>query len=249
MSIGVTTQLTSVNTSQIVDGAVTSAKIAAGAVVAASIAAAAVGTAAISSGSATSGQVLQANGSGAASFGTITSGGMTLISTSTVSDATSVSFSGIPSTYEHLIVQWKDVSMSSTSGYWNVRINSDTTSSYSWVSFSSNGPANASRSVAGSVGKVVRFGGTNDYTAVIGSTAATTTDFSLKAYGRLTINDYSSSSTSKGMESLSFSASGLGIYVNFLGGMYDKTDVVTSVNFVRSATETITGTFYLYGVS
>ncbi len=61
MSIGVTTQLTSVNTSQIVDGAVTSAKIASGAVVAASIAAGSVGTAAISSGAATSGQILQAN--------------------------------------------------------------------------------------------------------------------------------------------------------------------------------------------
>jgi hypothetical protein len=176
-------------------------------------------------------------------------GGMTLIATATPSEATSVSFSDIPSTYKHLIVQWKNVSMNSTSGYWNVRINSDTTSSYSWVSLSSNGPANASRSVAGSVGKVVRFGGTNDYTAVIGSTASATTDFSLKAYGRLTINDYSSGSTSKGIESLSFSANGAAIYVNFLGGMYDKTDVVTSVQFVRSASETITGTFYLYGVS
>ena len=279
MAIEVTTDLNLVDTSQLVDGSVTSAKIgtgavgsaalASGAVVAASIAAGAVGSAtladnavvaakisagsvgtvAISSGSATSGQILQANGSGAASFETLTSGGMTLIATSTVSAATSVSFSGIPSTYEHLIVQWKNVSMDSTSGYWNVRINSDTTSSYSWVSLSSNGPANASRSVAGSVGKVVRFGGTNDYTAVIGSTASATTDFSLKAYGRLTINDYSSGSTSKGIESLSFSANGAAIYVNFLGGMYDKTDVVTSVNFVRSATETITGTFYLYGVS
>lgn len=88
MSIGKTTELTSVSSSQIVDGAVTSAKIAAGAVgssalasssvVAASIAAGAVGSAAladnavvsskINSGSATSGQILQANGSGGASF-------------------------------------------------------------------------------------------------------------------------------------------------------------------------------------
>ena len=62
-------------------GAVTSAKIAAGAVgsasladnavVAAKISAAAVGTVAISSGSATSGQILQANGSGGVSFATL----------------------------------------------------------------------------------------------------------------------------------------------------------------------------------
>lgn len=110
MSIGKTSDLSSVSSSQIVDGAVTSAKIAAGAVgssalasssvVAASIAAGAVGSAAlasgavvsaaiasgavgsaaladnavvsskINSGSATSGQILQANGSGGVSFST-----------------------------------------------------------------------------------------------------------------------------------------------------------------------------------
>lgn len=100
------------------------------------------------------------------------------------------------------------------------------------------------------MGKISLFGGAgNNYSSVIGPTAAATTDFSLKAYGRLTINDYSSSSTSKGMESFSASANGSSIYVNFLGGMYDKTDVVNSVEFVRSSTETITGTFNLYGVS
>jgi hypothetical protein len=182
--------------------------------------------------------------------GSSTPQGMTLIATSDVSNATSVSFSNIPPSYKHLIVQWKNVSMSSTSGYWNVRINNDATSSYSWVSLSSNGPANAYRSVSGSVGKISLFGGlAGNYTSVIGSTGASTSDFSLKAYGRLTINDYSSSSTSKGMESFSASANGSAIYVNFLGGMYDKTDVVTSVDFVRSSTETITGTFNLYGVS
>jgi len=88
MSINTTSELSLVNTSQIVDGAVTSAKIAAGAVgsaaladnavVAAKIAAGSVGSAAlasgavsssnINSGSATSGQILQANGSGGVAF-------------------------------------------------------------------------------------------------------------------------------------------------------------------------------------
>ena len=84
MSIGKTTDLNVVNSSQIVDGSVTSAKIAAGAVssaaladnavVAAKIAAEAVGIVAISSGSATTGQVLQANGSGGATFATLNAG-------------------------------------------------------------------------------------------------------------------------------------------------------------------------------
>lgn len=64
MSIGVTNELTTVGTAQLVDGSVTSAKIAAGAV----------NTSAINSGSATSGQLLQANGSGGASFATFPSG-------------------------------------------------------------------------------------------------------------------------------------------------------------------------------
>lgn len=68
MSIGKTTELSSVNSSQIVDGAVTSAKLGAASVVAASIAAGAVGTAAISSTGASSWYLLTANGSGGVTF-------------------------------------------------------------------------------------------------------------------------------------------------------------------------------------
>jgi hypothetical protein len=78
MSIGKTTELSLVNTAQIVDGSVTSSKIAAGAVgsaalasgsvVAASIAAGAVGSAAISSTGASSWYLLTANGSGGVTF-------------------------------------------------------------------------------------------------------------------------------------------------------------------------------------
>lgn len=196
----------------------------------------------------TTGQVLSVS-AGVPAWTTPSAGGLTLIATANPSAATSVLFSSIPSTYKKLIIEWKNVNHSTTSGYFNVRLNNDSTSSYSWISTSSNGPGNSSRSVSGSVGKVTTFGGTNNYTAVIGSTGSTSTDFSLKAYGKMIINDYSSDSTSKAMESISYSANGLAIYVNFLGGMYDKTDVITSVEFIRSASETINGTFYLYGVS
>jgi len=94
MGIGKTTDLNVVDTSQIVDGSLTSAKIAdnavvaakinAGAVgsaaladnavVAAKIAAGSVGSAAINSGSATNGQVLRANGSGGVAFSTLDAG-------------------------------------------------------------------------------------------------------------------------------------------------------------------------------
>jgi hypothetical protein len=94
MGIGKTSELSLVNTAQIVDGSVTSAKIGAGAVgsaalgsgsvVAASIAAGAVGSSALAENSvvsskinsedATSGQILQANGSGGVSFQTVSAG-------------------------------------------------------------------------------------------------------------------------------------------------------------------------------
>jgi len=68
-------------------GAVDSAALASNAVVSEKIAAGAVGTAAISSGAATSGQLLQANGSGGASFQTVTSGVSTLDITANVQTA------------------------------------------------------------------------------------------------------------------------------------------------------------------
>ena len=129
MSIGVTTQLTSVNTSQIVDGAVTSAKIASGAVVAASIAAGSVGTAAISSGAATSGQILQANGSGSASFVTP---GMALISSATVGTATQTfTLSNIPQGYQSLRLVIRDLySSTTTASGMKIYTNNITTGTY-----------------------------------------------------------------------------------------------------------------------
>jgi hypothetical protein len=124
MGIGKTTDLNLVDTAQIVDGSVTSAKIGAGAVVAAgifagavgsaalasgsvnssilaanavvaaNISAAAVGTAALSSGAAANGTVLTANGSGAASYQTVSAregklvSGITTVSTSSISSFT-----------------------------------------------------------------------------------------------------------------------------------------------------------------
>lgn len=76
-----------IGSAQIATGAVDSAALASNAVVAAKIAAAAVGTAALSSGSATNGQVLVADGAGAASFATLVSGMSISASTSTATIA------------------------------------------------------------------------------------------------------------------------------------------------------------------
>lgn len=269
MAIETTSDLSSVVSSQIVDGAVTSAKIAdnavvaakiaagavgsaalaSGAVVAASIAAAAVGTAAISSGSATSGQILQANGSGAVTFATpAAGGGLTLIATGTPSAATSVSFTSIPTTYKHLLVRWFGVYMNITNGYFNLRVNSDTGSNYAWhYTRFMGGASSAGRSNP----SATSFGANDDNAAVIVRTSDSSTTYDRHGSGSLVIYDYASTSLRRNLQSLSWGDNGGNVVLAHNDGYYTPTGTaITSIEFVRQqGTETINGTFYLYGVS
>jgi len=99
----------SVVAASIAAGAVGSAALADNAVVAAKIAASAVGAVAISSGTATSGTLLTANGSGGVSFSAPPAGGgMVLIASSSSTVTSQISFLNIPTTYTrlHLIGQF-----------------------------------------------------------------------------------------------------------------------------------------------
>jgi len=243
MSIGVTTQLTSVNTSQIVDGAVTSAKIASGAVVAASIAAGSVGTAAISSGAATSGQILQANGSGSASFVTP---GMALISSATVGTATQTfTLSNIPQGYQSLRLVIKDLfSSTTTANRMDIYINDIRTSTYGWQRLSgSSTTAGAQR-------------GTD-----IAYMAPITVDW-LPASGNLvgtfaTITFYNYSNTTKakfGEGTVCYQAAATNTFTNVtqFGFMEPGTAAITSLVFYSSSATNLIGVgsrFDLYGMS
>jgi len=253
MAIEVTSDLSLVGTSQIVDGSVTSAKIGTGAVVAAGIAAGAVGsaalasgavgsaaiaagsvgTAAISSGAATSGQILQANGSGAVTFATpAAGGGMTLIATATPSGATSLSFTSIPGTYKHLVVMWSDVTQSAA-GYWNIRCNNDTTANYHYLWIRDD-------VVASTV-----FGNDSDIYACISNSTST---FPInRASGSFTFWRY----TEAQIKLMTGIRSGISTFLRSsdVVGNYLGTAAITQLDFIRSSTQTITGNFYLYGVS
>jgi hypothetical protein len=236
MSIGKTTDL----------NIVTSAQIAAGAVGSAAIAAASVGTAAISSGAATSGQVLQANGSGAVTFATpAAGGGMTLISTATPSAATSLSFTSIPGTYKHLLVLYCGVFQSVTNGYWSVRLNSDTAvGKHEWNSLCWNGSAADGRS-----NETTGFGDTGNH-APIGFTANTSQPHN--AIGEFWVYNYTITTTPKHVKWIASGSAtgGTSQHSNTATGRYITTGTaVTQLDFIRSSTQTITGTFYLYGVS
>jgi hypothetical protein len=260
MAIETTSDLSLVGTSQIVDGSVTSAKIGTGAVgsaaladnavVAAKISAGSVGTVAISSGSATSGQILQANGSGAVTFETpAAGGGMTLIATATPSAATTISFTSIPTTYKHLVLVWR-LYQSVNTAVFAIRLNNDSGNNY-------HGNFVFQRST-----ETRLFDGTsNDRIGSsfyvdgnpVNKTDTGSGDPQLHSQGQLDIyshtdttgcaytassRSYSSQAGSSGYRNIDIR----GVYFN--GGT-----AINRIDFVRNSTQTVSGTVYLYGVS
>jgi hypothetical protein len=230
-------------------GAVGSAALATGAVVAAAISAGAVGTAAISSGAATSGQILQANGSGAVAFATpAAGGGMTLIATATPSAATSLEFTSIPTTYKHLLLVWRSVFQNSAGG-WNIRFNSDTASNYGFTCFCiRQGQGIADGSPASTTNVI---GSTSDRRqSVIPDTQSDATIPGRASAGYLTVYRYTELEP-RFMESTSSQNNPSdGLNKSFVSGIYNSSaSAITSIQFIRTTTQTITGNFYLYGVS
>jgi hypothetical protein len=235
MAIETTSDLSLVGTSQIVDGSVTSAKIAAGAV----------GTAAISSGAATSGQILQADGSGAVSFATPAGGGgMTLIATATPSAATSLAFSSIPGTYKHLMLIWRDVFQSTAADTWTVLLNNDSAANYQTSVFRM-----TSASASGVISSTENAVGRGVGDSVINGCDTVASESNSR--GVLWVYRYAETEAKLvtwDSRSYKSAATAIAYYAN--GQVkYTGTTAITSLNFKRSSTQTITGTFYLYGVS
>jgi hypothetical protein len=174
-------------------------------------------------------------------------GGLTLIATATPSAATSLSFSSIPTTYKHLVVRFFGVFMDVNDGYWNVRVNGDTGSNYNWhfVRFLGATPdaARANRTAT-------TFGGTDNNSGVIPRTAASGTAYDQHGAGSITFYDYASTTLRRNIQSSTWGdGAGAALWVNIDGYYASTGTAITSIDFVRSATEAITGTFYLYGVS
>ena len=194
----------------------------------------------------TASQVLSVSGGVPAWTTPAAGGGLTVIGTATPSAATSVSFSSIPTTYKHLLVRWFGVWHSRT-GYWNVRVNGDTGSNYQWhYTSSSNGTFVAGRSVGG----VSRFGNTDSTSGVIPMTNDSDNSYDRHSAGSLAIYDYASTSLRRNIQSSAWGDNLGGAVWSNLDGYYVSTGTaITSIEFIRGATETINGTFFLYGVS
>ena len=77
-----------------------------------------------------SGQYLTVSG-GVPVWGSVSSGGITLISTSTPSGASSINFTSISGTYKHLLLTWNGVGTSDNSTGFDIRFNNDSSGIYS----------------------------------------------------------------------------------------------------------------------
>jgi hypothetical protein len=194
------------------------------------------------------GQILASDGDTAEWITPTAGGGMTLIATATPSAATTVSFTSIPTTYKSLLLVWNSVFQSATDQYFVVRFNSDSGNNYygnvtgiNNNSFSISGPSTHSS-----------IGGTSEARAPIPTTATSNTDLAQTSNGMMWIYNADQTTSPKkvwysssGYSGSTFSTYGA-ISANY---QYEGTSAISQIDFIRSSTQTITGTIRLYGVS
>jgi len=179
-------------------------------------------------------------------------GGMTLISTVNASAASSVSFTSIPTTYKHLLLIWEEVFQNSfLNYYWSVRFNNDSGSDYRFRGIYYNDAASPQNTNFISADATTAFGGNYKYSPIMPTDSVDNEQ--MNSYGSMWIYDYANTTTPKQCDLISSSQSGgdnVYLYVNFQGVYRDSAELaVTQIDFVRSHTQTLTGTFKLYGVS
>jgi hypothetical protein len=174
-------------------------------------------------------------------------GGETLIATATPSGATSLAFSSIPTTYKHLKIVFRDVLQSARDVSWGMRFNSNSSGIYPHqAAYRGSGTF-----AAGGSETPTLFGANIDVaTGVIPPTYDSQIE---RALGRGEVNIYRYAElerrlvtwTNTGNQGASIQTS----WVSGFGSFNETSTAITSIQFIRSSTQTITGTFYLYGVS
>lgn len=196
----------------------------------------------------TDGQVLTADSttSTGLKWATASSGGMTLISTITASAATSVSFTSIPTTYKHLLLTWEKVYSSvNDTAYWSFRFNNDTTSDRHII----NGIQNSAGTLSAQNRDSTQFGDSATQSAIMGAYNAADI-LNYNNYGRLWVYDYADATYGTQAFYTGSCKTSVGqVRANWINCVYEGTSAVTQIDLIRNSTQTITGTFRLYGVS
>jgi hypothetical protein len=189
--------------------------------------------------------------SGVPSWATPTSGGMTLISETTASALSSLSFSSIPSTYKQLFLYWEGIYHSDNSTQFGIKFNNSTTEIYWGNILTATGSSLTQTAFAGttSASSIPAFGKSNNLNP--------TAEFYFNCRGTLFIDNYSSTTKTK-KYSLGFQYydNAVSIFRNqpIQDCFFNSTSAITSIDIVRIAG---TGTFSnitnstirLYGLS
>jgi hypothetical protein len=169
-------------------------------------------------------------------------GGMTLISTANPSGATTISFTSIPTTYKQLYLFWNLYHSSSTE-YLYIRLNNDTGGNYSAKGLKVSNNVVGYNSYSGNSG----FGDSNQLSPVDYSNASS---LNRPYKGFMTI-ERSNEAVDHVVNFTTFGASSTnGNYGFTATGIYTgAAAAVSRLDFIRSSTQTITGTVSLYGVN
>jgi len=181
----------------------------------------------------TAGQVLTVNsGASAPEWATINAGGMTLISTTTLTGA-SVTLSSIPQTYKNLQVIIKNFLPATDASAMYMRFNSDTT-------------ANRVRTREWSVaGAAATFPETLAYISSGQDNASST------ALMQIDLPDYANTTTWKIANSISAENDGVtptSVYLYRATHIYNQTTAISSLLFLPGSGNFTSGTILLYGV-
>jgi hypothetical protein len=184
------------------------------------------------------GQVLTV-AAGAPSWATpATSGGLTLIATASPSAATGVSFTSIPS-YKYLKVVWFNTWHTQNNNGFYVQINSDTAANYSYGAFGTMDGSYQQVSGIASNG----FGGDYSFDPIRYSAGSAIAQKYWR--GQLEINGANQSASKYVQYSTSGAATAYNAYT--VMGTWNNTATVSRIDFIRYGTQSLTGTFQLWG--
>ena len=178
-------------------------------------------------------------------WATPAAGGMTLISETTASSLTSLSFSSIPGTYKQLLLTWSGLSTPSESTTFFIRLNNSSS-----LVYAQSGLVAAGGTPAVSLSRNTEIGSNG----LIRNATGTTLDLLPKGY--LIIDNYASTTRFKNYSyNNSFRRPATGDdWLEIIEGVFSSTSAITSIDIVRT---TGSGTFNnatstsirLYGIS
>ena len=190
-------------------------------------------TAVVPSQTGNSGKYLTTDGT-TSSWGTVSAGGLTLLSTTTLS-GTSVTVSSISGSYKNLFVYAKNVNTSGND-YVRVRLNGDTGTNY--------------RGSTVELDNATLGGYSGSYTFFSAGASSANTDFSNKNSSRLTIFRYTDTSLID-YEIAAVGYTGSSKFMETNQGRYNASAAITSITFfTNSGSNTFSnGTLYIYGES